>query len=148
MTANKATPLRNGWLSLLLNNSNIANVGDATGLRGSSTSGNLYGSLHTADPGIGGSQTTSETSYTGYARIALIRDGTLWTVSAGVATSLLDLVFGRNTSGTPTITHFAVGTASSGAGVLLLRGALNSSIIMEIGDRPLILAGSATLTET
>lgn len=32
-------------------NQNIANVGDATGIRGSSADGSLYVSLHTSDPG-------------------------------------------------------------------------------------------------
>ena len=33
----------------------------------------FYISLHTADPGETGSQTTSETAYTGYARVAIDR---------------------------------------------------------------------------
>ena len=36
---------------------------------------NLYVSLHTADPGEAGDQTTSEATYTGYARIAVVRSG-------------------------------------------------------------------------
>ena len=38
------------WLTLLLNNTNWANIGDATGLRGSTVAGSLYIALHTADP--------------------------------------------------------------------------------------------------
>ena len=53
----KADSWENSLLQLLFNNVNVANVGDATGLRGSSTAGSLYVSLHTADPGETGAQT-------------------------------------------------------------------------------------------
>lgn len=65
----------------ILNNADIALVGDATGLRGSSTAGSLYVSLHTADPGASGDQTTNECAYTSYARVAVARSGSAWTVS-------------------------------------------------------------------
>lgn len=58
--------LENELLLLLLNNSNVANIGDATGLRGSSTAGSFYLSLHTSSPGETGTQSTNETSYTSY----------------------------------------------------------------------------------
>ena len=51
-------------LNLIFNNANWANVGDATGIRGSSTAGSLYLSLHTATPTEGGDQSSSEVSYT------------------------------------------------------------------------------------
>ena len=40
-------------LDLIFLNTNWANIGDATGLRGSSAAGNFWISLHTADPGEG-----------------------------------------------------------------------------------------------
>jgi hypothetical protein len=67
-------------LKLVFTNTTWANVGDATGLVGSSVAGSLYVSLHTASPAAG-DQTTSETSYTGYARVAVARSGAGWTVS-------------------------------------------------------------------
>ena len=51
-------------LLLMFNNTNWANVGDATGLRGSSTAGSFYLSLHTASPAEAGNQSTNEISYT------------------------------------------------------------------------------------
>ena len=42
--------LETSILNHIFINSDIANIGDATGLRGSSTAGSLYISLHTADP--------------------------------------------------------------------------------------------------
>ena len=60
----KSNSLENGLLELIFKNTNLANIGDATGLRGSTTAGNLFFSLHTGDPGEAGDQTTNETSYT------------------------------------------------------------------------------------
>lgn len=70
-----------GVLNLLFNNSDIANIGDATGLRGSSTAGSLYVSLHTSDPGTTGDQTTNEATYTSYARVAVARTAGGWTIA-------------------------------------------------------------------
>jgi len=118
----------NDLLLLIYNNTNCALVGDATGLRGSSTAGSLYVSLHTADPGEAGSQTTSETSYTGYARVAVARSGAGWTVSSSSVSNAAAVTFGACTAGPVTITHFGVGTDSSGAGKLLFKGALAASL--------------------
>jgi hypothetical protein len=52
------------FLTNLFNNANWSNIGDATGIRGSSTAGSLYLSLHTSSPGEAGDQTTNEISYT------------------------------------------------------------------------------------
>jgi len=49
---------------LLFNNTTWANVGDVTGLVGSTSAGSFYLSLHTASPGESGNQTTNEISYT------------------------------------------------------------------------------------
>ena len=77
----KSNSLENDLLKHIFNNDAIALVGDATGLRGSTTAGSLYVSLHTADPGEAGDQTTSETAYTNYARVAVARTTGGWTVT-------------------------------------------------------------------
>jgi hypothetical protein len=51
-------------LTLIFNNTDWANIGDAGGLQNSATAGSFYLSLHTASPGEGGSQTTNEIAYT------------------------------------------------------------------------------------
>ena len=58
-------------LKLLFQNISWANVGNAGGLLQSTVAGSFFVSLHTADPGEAGTQTTNETSYTGYARVAV-----------------------------------------------------------------------------
>lgn len=123
-------------LQLILQNSNIANIGDVTGLRGSSTAGSLYISLHTADPGETGDQTTSETAYTNYARVAVARSGAGWTVSGNNGSNAAAVAFPTGGATGSTITHFGVGTASSGAGVLLFKGALTSSLAVSSGITP------------
>lgn len=49
---------------LLFNNTNWANLGDATGVRGSTTAGSLYLSLHTSSPAESGNQASNEIAYT------------------------------------------------------------------------------------
>jgi hypothetical protein len=117
-------------LSLIFNNANIANIGDAIGLRASTTAGSLYVSLHTADPGEAGTQTTSEATYTGYARVAVARSGAGWTVSGNAFSNAVAVAVGPCTSGTSTITHFGIGTDVSGPGNLLFIGALTASIVV------------------
>lgn len=141
----------NAWetalLSLVFNNSNVASIGDATGLRGSSTAGSLYVSLHTADPGEAGSQTTNETSYTNYARIAVARSGAGWTVSGNNASNAAAITFAACGVTGATITHFGVGTDASGAGVLLYKGALSSSLAVSSGITPAFAIGELDVTE-
>lgn len=136
----------NSWetamLSLLFANSNAANIGDATGLRGSTTAGSLYLSLHTADPGESGDQTTSEIAYTSYARVAVARNGTAITVSGNAAALAALTSFPAGTGGTGTATHFGIGTAASGVGVLLYSGPLSPSIVCGNGVTPQINAGT------
>jgi hypothetical protein len=79
----------------------------------------LYLSLHTADPGEGGDQTTSEATYTSYTRVAVSRSASGWTVSGATATNAALIQFPQCTGGSNTITHVAIGTASSSTGQIL-----------------------------
>lgn len=107
----------------------------------------LYLSLHTSAPGVGGSQTTNECAYTSYARVTVARDATGWDVAAGVGSNDDLLQFPEATGGSETITHVGVGTASSGAGNLLVYGALGSSRSVSDGIQPQINANQLTWTE-
>lgn len=142
----KSNSLENSLLLLVFNNSNIANVGDATGLRGSSTAGSLYLSLHTADPGEAGSQTTSECAYGPYARVAVARSGAGFTVTSNSVSPAANVDFPAATSGSETATHWGIGTASSGAGVLLYSGTISLNIVISTGVQPRLTTAS-TVTE-
>lgn len=142
----KSNTFENDLLLLLFNNTNIANIGDATGVRGSTTAGSLYLALHTADPGEAGAQNTSETTYTSYARVAVARTAGGFTVSGNQVTLAAAAVFPTCTGGTATITHFSLGTASSGAGKVLYKGTVTPNIAVSTGVAPELTTGT-TITE-
>lgn len=142
----KTDSWENGLLLLLFNNTNFALVGDATGLRGSSTAGNFYLSLHTADPTEAGDQTSSETTYTSYARAAVARSSGGFTVSGSSVTLTALTAFPKGTGGSGTATFWGLGTSSSGAGVLLYGGAIAPTIVLGNGITPELTTGT-TITE-
>ena len=142
----KSNSMENGVLELVFKNTNFANVGDATGLRGSSTAGSFYLSLHTGDPGEAGDQTTSECAYGSYARVAVARSGAGFTVTGNSVSPAANADFPEATSGTETATHFGIGTASSGAGILLYKGAISPNISISSGVTPR-LKSTSTITE-
>lgn len=127
-------------LSLYLTNTDAANIGDATGLRGSTTAGSLYVSLHTADPGETGDQTTSESAYTNYARVAVARSTAGWTVTSGTGDNDSVITFPLCGATGSTITHFALGSAASGAGSRDMNGA--ASLSVSSGITPQFAAGA------
>lgn len=134
------------FFSLLFNNTDWANVGDAAGLQNSAAAGSFYVALHTADPTDAGNQTTSEASYTGYARVAVARTGGGWTVSGNQVSNTATVQFGECTAGSATATHFSVGMLASGAGDILYSGALSASRAVSAGITPLF--NPATLVGT
>jgi hypothetical protein len=146
----KSDSWENALLLLLFNNTNAANIGDATGLRGSTTAGTLYLSLHTADPAEAGSQTTNECNYTGYVRLAIARSGAGFVVTANSVSPAANQTFANPTNATnlpQTATHFGIGTASSGAGVLLYSGTLTPNIVISNTGVSPIVSSSSTITE-
>ena len=135
-------------LSLVFNNTAMPNVGNAGGLQPSSVAGSLYLSLHTADPTASGTQSSSEVTYTGYARVAVARSSAGFTIS-GNSVNLTSLVaFPAGTGGSGTATFFGIGTAASGAGSLLYSGAISPSIVTGNGITPEITTASNLVTES
>lgn len=128
-------------LTLLFNNTDWANIGDAAGLQNSATAGSFYVSLHTADPTETGTQTSSEATYTGYARVAVARSGAGWTVSGNNVSNAAAVTFGACTAGSSSVTHFGIGTDLSGAGNLILKGALTATLAVSAGITPSFAIG-------
>lgn len=143
MAGEKSSSWANSLLLLLFNNTNVANVGDATGLRGSTTAGSLYFGLHTADPGPGGSQTTSEVTYTSYARVAAARSSSGFTVTTNSCSPFAAVNFPTGTGGSGTAAYFSIGTATSGAGVLLYSGPISPTIATGNGVTPQLTTATA-----
>jgi hypothetical protein len=139
----------NSLLDHICQNANVANVGDATGLRGSSTAGVLYFSGQTAWPGETGDQSTNECTYTGYlnsprASVARSSAGFNAAVSGGV--SLVNpLSFGKRTDNgaVQSIMFVTVGTSSSGAGTPLFWAAIGDAVF---GARPFVVQDTTAET--
>ena len=144
----KTNAFETNFLNHIFKNVALANIGDATGLPAAATVGNLFISLHTADPGEAGDQSTSEATFTSYARVAVVRSAVGWTVSgtSQVANAAL-IQFLTCTGGSNTITHWGIGTALSGAGNLLYKGAFATSLAVSNNIVPEIAAGALTITE-
>lgn len=136
-------------LKLLFQNANWANLGDATGLRGSTTAGSLYVSLHTANPAASGSQTTSEAAYTSYTREGVARSSGGWTISGSSPTQAVNasaITFPQCTGGSETETYFEVGRDSSGAGEAIFIGPLTSSLAVSNNIIPQFAASALVCT--
>lgn len=141
--AGKSDTFENDLLKLIFNATAIANMADNAA---ASPLTNLYVALHTADPGDAGSQSTSEATYTGYARVAVARTSGGWAVTGNSVSPVAAINFPACTAGTNTITHWSVGVASSGATKILYAGAVTPSISVSTGVTPQLTVAS-TVTE-
>lgn len=131
-------------VALIFNGTAIANIADNAA---SSPATALYVSLHTADPGEAGNQSTSEAAYDGYARVSVNRNSGGWTCTANAAANTAQVTFGQATGGTiADITHVAIGLSSSGTGTLLGSLELEDPIVMAVGATPIFSAGQLTFT--
>lgn len=140
----KSNTFENDLLKLIFNGTPIPNIADNAA---NSPLTNLYLALHTADPGEGGAQNTSEVNYGGYQRVAVQRSEAGWVVTGDSVSPATAIEFGEMVSGTPgTATHVSIGTASSGAGKILYRGTLTPAVAFNIGVVPR-LRTTSTITE-
>lgn len=137
----------NAWetalLQLVFNGTAVANLADNAG---TSPVTNWSVSLHTSDPGEAGTQASNEATYGGYARVTVARSTSGWTVSGNSVSPASAITFAQATSGTETITHFGIGTATSGAGVLYYSGTVSPNIAISAGVTP-SLTTSTSVTE-
>ena len=139
----KGNTFENDLLKMIFNSTAIANLADNAG---TAPLTDLHVSLHTADPGEAGDQTTNECAYTSYARVAVARTSGGWTVTANSVSPVANIDFPEATGGAETATHFAIGTASSGVGKVLYSGTLMPNIAISAGVTPRVGTGS-TITE-
>lgn len=143
--SSKSNALETGWLNLLFNNSVAASsiLDDVSdGIDASPTAGNLFVSLHTDDPGEAGDQTTSEATFTNYARVSVARTSGGWTVSGNNVSNTATVAFPQAGAGSPEdVKFFGVGTDTSGAGNLLYSGHLGETALAFVAE-----ADNETLT--
>lgn len=141
----KSRTTSNNWLNLVFNATAIANIADNAA---SSPATLLYVALHTADPGVTGTQSTSECTYTGYARVAVARTTGGWTASTLASTSpVAAITFPAGSGGSGTATYASIGMLSSGAGIILYSGPITPNIITGSGVTPQ-LSTASTVTES
>lgn len=135
-----STASANAFIKLMLQGIPIANIADNAAAAPLTF---LFLSLHTALPVAGGNQTTSEISYTGYARIPVARSAAGFTVVNNEATLVAAAEFLEMGTGAGGIaTHFGVGTQLNGAGMLLGSGPLTPAITVAAGVLPRLKASS------
>lgn len=144
----KSNTFENDLMLLLFNNTAIADIGDAAGLRATTTAGSLWWSLHTADPGEAGTAVTNETAYTGYLRVAGARSGAGFTVTGGSVSPPANVDFAECTAAPgAALTHFGIVNTSSGAGKLLYKGTLTPNVTMAVGVIPRIKTTSTIVED-
>lgn len=139
----KSDAFETDFLKLIFNGTPIGNLADNAA---ASPLTNLYVSLHTADPGETGTQSTSEITYTSYARAAVARTSGGWVVTGNSVSPAANIDFPAGTGGTGTATHFGVGVAVSGASKLLYKGPIAPTIVCGNGVTPR-LTTATTITE-
>ena len=140
--ASKGDTFENDILKLIFNATAIADLAQDDA---SSPATTLTVALHTADPGDSGNQSTSETAYTGYARVTVARTTGGWTVTGNSVSPVANIDFGECTAScSVTLTHFSVGTGVSNK--MLYKGTLTPNIAMAVGVIPRIKT-TTTITE-
>lgn len=138
----KGNTFEDDILKLIFNATAIADLADNDATSPATT---LTVALHTSDPGEGGSQTTNETAYTGYARQTVARTSGGWTVSSGSVSPVANIDFPECTASPGgAITHFSIGTGVSNK--LLYSGPVTPNITMAVGVVPR-LKTTSTITE-
>lgn len=134
----------NDLLKLLFTSSAIAKLADNAG---STPNTSLYFALHTSDPGEAGNQSTSECNYTGYARVAVARDTTGFTVTGSSVSPKNNVNFPIATGGNNTATHFSIGTDPTGAGKILVSGTVTPNIVITSGVTPVLVPATAVTVD-
>lgn len=142
----KSTSISNSILALLLNATPWANIADNAA---ASPVTQTYLALHTASLTGAADQSTSETSYTNYTRVAVPRTTGGWTApSAGASSNVAAVDFPSCGVTGATITTASLGKASSGAGIIYYYGDLNAPIAVSNAIQPRFAIGAVTITES
>jgi len=134
----KSTSTSNDWLNYALKGTVFS--------WNASTS--VYIALHTADPTAAGDQTSSETVYTNYQRVPVIRTAAGWTVSTNSASNAGLLQFPQCGASGATLQYVSIGINPSGAGQILWSGQLNANLTVANLIQPQFNIGALVVQET
>lgn len=135
----KSNYLENALLALIYNATAITSIArDAA-----SPITNIKMALHSADPGEGGSQTTSALSYTGYAQKDVPRSGSGFTVSGNQVVNAAEIAFAICTAGSGTASYWSFGDGTN----IFHSGAFTTPLVIGVGVIPTVAAGAISITE-
>lgn len=132
--------LENALLSLIFTATAWANMADNAA---SSPQTNIHCALHTADPGEGGTMSTSEAAYTSYARVNVARTTGGWSVASGSCSPVANIDFPAGTGGSGTASYFSTGKTGGGAADIWFSGTVTPNITMGNGITPRLTTSTA-----
>lgn len=104
---------------------------------------NIAVSLNTADPTDSGNMSSSETTYTSYARASVARTTGGWTVTGNSVSPVANIDFAAGTGGSGTVTHFTTGKTGGGAADILAAGTVSPNITVGDGITPRLTTATA-----
>ena len=135
----KGNTFENDLLKLIFNATAIADIADNAA---ASPETNIVVALHTADPGDAGTQATSESAYTSYARVNVARTTGGWTVTNNSVSPVANIDFPAGTGGAGTVTHASVGKSGGGASKIYFSGTVTPNIVTGNGITPRLTTAS------
>ncbi len=146
----KGNAFETDLLELIFNNTNVANIGDATGLT-CATAGSVWVRLYQSSTAVDDSTIGDEANYTGYVQygIEVNRTSGGWTISGNNCSNTAAITFGACTAGSNTIRYFAIW--KDGADVTdayrLYHGQLTSDLSVSSGITPEFAVGDLDINE-
>lgn len=132
--------LENALLLLLFNATAWADIAQDDG---SSPNTTIAYALATGDPGDSGTMSTSEVTYTNYARVDVNRNSGGHTVTAGSVSPAANIDFPPGTGGSGTVTHFSAGKPGGGTTAIHVSGLCSPNIVTGNGVTPRLSTSTA-----
>jgi len=135
-------------LDLLFVNEDMASVGDAGGLGGSTAAGSIQVSLATVDYEEADTLLTAdEAAYTSYDREDVARSGAGWTVLTGSVSNAALITFTEATGGSETETCYGLGWLTTNDRLDMF-GLLDSDLAVSTGIIPEFAIGALVVSLT
>jgi hypothetical protein len=113
-----------------------------------SPNASVFAALHTATPGVAGTQTTSEAAYPSYARVTLARTAGVWPLTGQNINPASPITFPAST-GAPseTETFFSIGELVTTGGKIFYFGAIAPTITVNAAGITPQLTTATSITE-
>jgi hypothetical protein len=108
----------------------------------------IFWQLHTADPGVTGTGSTSESTYTNYARQSNNRSNGWNASSGGSVAPVAAINFPSSGAAGTTITYFSLGKSGGGTSPLLFSGTVTPNIAIGASGIVPQLTTASTVTLT